>query len=239
MMVMPPIAVLAGGIAERMWPLTKTIPKAMLPVAGEPFIAHQLRLFRREGIERVVLCLGHLGAPIEEFVADGARFGLTVAYSHDGVRRLGTGGAVHKALPLLGDEFLLIYGDSYLDVAFGPIVEAFRRQGLPALMTILHNQGRWDTSNVELVDRRIAKYAKEPTVQMSHIDFGLAVLTRAVFAEVPAGVAFDLSALYQRLVRQRKLAAYEVMQRFYEIGSPSGLKETEAYLCQHLSKGHA
>src|SRR6266481_3446322 len=114
---MPPIAVIAGGLATRMGDRARTTPKSMLVVAGEPFIAHQLRLFRREGLERVVLCVAHLGDQIEDFVGDGAKFGLSVNYSPDGETLMGTGGAVKKALPLLGDEFFITYGDSYLDIA--------------------------------------------------------------------------------------------------------------------------
>jgi NDP-sugar pyrophosphorylase family protein len=227
---MPSIAVIAGGIAQRMRPLTETVPKALLSVAGEPFIAHQLRLFRREGVDQVVLCVGYLGEKIEEFVGDGNRFGLNVRYSYDGDRRLGTGGAIRKALPLLGNDFLLIYGDSYLDIGFAPIVEAFRSYGSPALMTILHNLGRWDTSNVEFADGRIVDYSKQPTARMAHIDYGLAMLSAAVFADVAMPDEFDLAVLYQRLLAQNQLYGYEVTQRFYEIGSPAGLAETDAYL---------
>jgi NDP-sugar pyrophosphorylase family protein len=232
-----PIAVIAGGMAERMRPLTQTIPKSLLRVAGEPFIAHQLRLFRREGIERVVLCVGYLGAAIEEFVGNGAQFGVKVAYSYDGDRRLGTGGAVRKALPLLGDEFLVIYGDSYLDISFGPIVDAFRQRGQPALMTVLHNEGRWDTSNIEFIDGRIIEYSKQPTPRMAHIDYGLAMLRAGAFAESPDGMTFDLASLYRRLIELGLLTVYEVTRRFYEIGSPGGLAETEAYLLAIVKKG--
>lgn len=230
MTLMPPIAVIAGGLATRMKPLTEKIPKSMLEVAGEPFIAHQLRLFVRERINRVVLCLGYLGEMVRDFVGDGARFGLEVAYSFDGTPLMGTGGAVRRALPFLGPEFLVTYGDSYLDIPYAPIVDAFRTSGTTALMTVFHNAGQWDTSNVEFVDGRILDYTKQPTDRMAHIDYGLSMLTAETFAKTPADAPFDLAILYQRLVRENRMAGFEVSQRFYEIGSPAGLKELDTYL---------
>jgi NDP-sugar pyrophosphorylase family protein len=237
MMSMPPIAVLAGGLARRMRPHTETIPKSMLVLAGEPFVAHQLRLFRRQGIERVVLCIGHLGNVIQDFVGDGRRFGIEVTYSADGEQPLGTGGALRKALQLLPDEFLVIYGDSYLDMPFGALVAAYRRSRLPAFMTVLHNTGRWDTSNVEFVNGRILAYCKDPTPQMRHIDHGLALLHSRVFA-ITDKTCFDLGDLYTKLVQRAELGGYEVDSRFYEIGSPRGLADTDAYLRAKVGKQH-
>src|SRR5262249_38190571 len=149
----------------------------------QPFIAHQLKLFRREGITKVVLCVGHLFEQIYEFVGGGDRFGLSVSYSLDGPTLLGTGGALKKSLPNLGPEFLVTYGASYLDISYAPVVEAFRASGRPALMTVLHNQNRWDASNVEFADGRIIHYSKAATRCMSHIDYGLSVFKAEVFEE--------------------------------------------------------
>lgn len=227
---MPPIAVIAGGLATRMKPLTETIPKSMLVVAGEPFIAHQLRLFARNGIQLAVLCVGYLGDAIRDFVGTGARFGLEVAYAYDGPRLMGTGGALRKALPLLGPEFLVTYGDSYLDIPYKPVVDAFRLSGAVALMTVFRNDGRWDTSNVEFVDGRIVDYTKQPTPRMAHIDYGLSMLRADIFNGTPDDTPFDLAVLYRRLVQDGRMAGFEVFDRFYEIGSPIGLSELDAHL---------
>ena len=234
---MPPIAVLAGGLATRMRPLTEKIPKSMLEVAGEPFVAHQLRLFRREGITRVVMCVGYLSEMLEEFVGDGSRFGLQVTYSRDGEKLLGTGGALLRALPQLGDEFLVTYGDSYLDIPYPPVVQTFQMSGLSALMTVLHNRGKWDTSNVEFDGKHIIIYSKQPTGRMEHIDYGLSVLKRDVFGGKLPGQPFDLASVYRDLVSAGDMAGYEVTQRFYEIGSPDGLAEINAYLGQNEPAG--
>jgi len=233
---MPPIAVLAGGLATRMQPATLSAPKSMLEIAGEPFIAHQLRLFRREGVERVVLCLGYLGEQVAAFVGDGGRYGLQAAYSYDGDVLLGTGGALRRALPLLGNEFLVTYGDSYLDIRFRPVVEAFRAASAGGLMTVFRNAGRWDASNIEFADGRIIDYSKNPTPRMSYIDFGLTMLSAAALATSAEGEAFDLADVYRRLVHEDRMAGLEVERRFYEIGSLGGMAETEAYLRRQVAE---
>jgi NDP-sugar pyrophosphorylase family protein len=233
---MPPIAVLAGGLATRMQPATLSVPKSMLEIAGEPFIAHQLRLFRRQGIERVVLCLGYLGEQVSAFVKDGGRYGLQTAYSYDGDVLLGTGGALRRTLPLLGDEFLVTYGDSYLDIPFRPVVDEFRASSTCGLMTVLRNDGRWGTSNIEFADGRIIDYSKKPTPRMTYIDYGLTMLSASALATFAEGKAFDLADVYRGLVQQGRMAALEVKHRFYEIGSPAGMAETQTYLRQQMTK---
>jgi NDP-sugar pyrophosphorylase family protein len=228
---MPPLALLAGGLATRLRPLTEQVPKAMIEVAGEPFIAHQLRLARREGISRVVLCVGYLWEPIRDFVADGRRFGLHVDYAVDGPKLLGTGGALRKALDKLGPEFLVMYGDSWLDTAFPPIVNAFRESGKSALMTVFRNDGRWDRSNVWFENGEIKRYDKRETLpQMHYIDWGLSVITADVLLREPTDTPFDLAEMFSALVQRNELAGYEVKTRFYEIGSAEGLAETDALL---------
>jgi NDP-sugar pyrophosphorylase family protein len=228
---MPPLALLAGGLATRLRPLSEQVAKGMIKVAGEPFIAHQLRLLRRESITRVVLCLGYLGQQIEDFVCDGSKFGLSVEYCYDGDTPLGTGGALRRALGQLGAEFLVMYGDSWLDASFAPVVDAFRSSGKLALMTVYRNFDRWDRSNVWFEDSRIPAYDKEKRLpQMQHIDWGLSVTKGEVLAAEPADTAFDLATIYSGLAQKGDLAGYEVATRFYEIGSLEGLRETDALL---------
>ncbi len=226
---MLPAAILAGGLGTRLHPLTREIPKALVEVRGEPFIAHQLRLLRGRGLERVVLCLGHLGEQVRAFVQDGARFGLRADYSFDGPALLGTAGALRQALPLLGEAFFVLYGDSYLPCDYRAVEDAFRTAARPALMTVFRNDGQWDASNVEFEAGRILAYDKRnPTPRMRHIDYGLGVLTRSTLEAIPC--PYDLAALYQDLLRRGHLAACEVHKRFYEIGSFEGLHQLEQYL---------
>ncbi|HTF72622.1 MAG TPA: nucleotidyltransferase family protein [Edaphobacter sp.] len=223
-------AILAGGLAKRLRPLTETIPKSLVPVNGEPFVAHQLRLLRTSGFERIVMCVGHMGEMVRDVVGDGAPFGLQVEYSWDGPVQLGTGGAITKALPYLGEEFFVMYGDSYLPCPYQSVEATFLAARKQGLMTVFRNEGQWDASNVEFRDGRIAAYDKEHrTPHMHHIDYGLGVFKRSVFAELPA-VSCDLAAIYQGLLAHNELAAFEVRERFYEVGSFEGIHTLSSYL---------
>ena len=226
-----PVAILAGGLAKRLRPLTETIPKALVDFNGTPFIAHQLHLLKKSGIEKVVICAGHLGEMIREYVGDGSRFGVHATFSFDGGRLLGTAGAIKKALPLLGDTFFVLYGDSYLICPYRGIQKEFYVSGKLGLMTVYKNDGAWDTSNVEFADGQILVHNKEnKTDRMRHIDYGLGVFKASAFEMVPENEAFDLSRLYILLIEKGELAAFEVRRRFYEIGSFEGLKEFRCFL---------
>lgn len=226
-----PVAILSGGLATRLRPLTEAIPKALLELNGEPFIAHQLRLLSSRGIERVVLCVGYRGEMIRDFVGDGGRFGLHVAVVFDGPILLGTAGAIRHAVPLLGENFFVLYGDSYLPCDYSAVCSAFLRSGKPGLITVFRNEGQFDTSNVEFRDGQILRYDKKnSTPEMHHIDYGLGAFHADVFTALPEGVPCDLATVYQNFLSAEELAAFEVPERFYEIGSLQGIEETAAYL---------
>ncbi len=226
-----PVAILAGGLAKRLRPLTEVIPKALVDVHSEPFIAHQLRLLSSNGIKRVIMCVSYLGEIIQTAVGDGKRFGVQVEFSFDGPRLLGTAGAIKKALPLLGESFYVVYGDSYLPCDYRMIQTAYEKSGRVALMTVFKNDGRWDRSNVEFSGGQIMSYDKKnQTPMMRHIDYGLGVFNQAAFGMVPGDQPYDLAMLYQNLLNQGELAAYEVSERFYEIGTFAGLEEMRRYV---------
>jgi NDP-sugar pyrophosphorylase family protein len=226
-----PVAILAGGLGTRLRPLTESVPKALIPVAGIPFLAHQLRLLRASGLRRVVLCVGHLGHMIKSEFGDGASHNVDLSYSFDGDRLLGTGGALRRALPLLGQRFFVLYGDSYLPIDYQPVARAFLKSKCPALMTVFRNEGRWDSSNVIFSEGRIVKYRKgDPLPEMQHIDYGLAVLRAETLADWPVDQPFDLAEVYQMLATEGRLAGFEVTERFYEIGSVAGCADLERFL---------
>ena len=228
---MLPIAILAGGLATRLHPVTEKIPKSLLEVNGEPFLAHQLRLLAARGIRRATLCVGYLGELIEAYAGDGRRFGIELTYSPDGPTLRGTAGAVAQARPLLGESFFVLYGDSYLPCDYRAVEQAFQQAGRPALMTVHHNEDRWDASNIQFEDGRIVAYNKRlRTSSMRHIDYGLGVFHHSAFDEVPEWGSHDLAELYQGLLARRQLAGYEVPQRFYEAGSFAGIQELSEYL---------
>lgn len=224
------VAILAGGLATRMRPVTERIPKSMIEVAGRPFIEHQLELLQTENVRNVVLCVGHLGEMIQAHIGDGKQFGLSVSYSFDGERLLGTGGALRLALPLLGRDFFVLYGDSYLDIAYASVQAAYRDSGQPALMTVFRNESQWDTSNVLFDGTRVVRYDKRhPTPDMKFIDYGLGILNSNLL-KAASSDAFDLSDVYAALADDGQLAGFEATKRFYEIGTPSGLAVTDGHL---------
>jgi len=228
---MLPFALLAGGLGTRLGELTRSSPKALIPVAGEPFIAHQLRLLESKGVRKVVLCTGHRATPIQDFVGDGSRFGVHVTYSLDGPQLLGTGGALRKALPFLGESFAVLYGDSYLDTDYAAVVTAFQKSARPALMTVFRNEDRWDKSNALFKDGIVARYDKrQPTPEMAYIDYGLNFLRADTLKGRSPSEPFDIADVFTELAARGDLSGFEVTERFYEIGSPEGLAETEAFL---------
>lgn len=224
----PRLALLAGGLATRLHPLTLDTPKSLIPIAGEPFLAHQLRRLHQNGLHEIVICCGHLGDQVEAFAGSGNRFGLSIEYSRDGDQLLGTGGAIRAALPLLGSRFLIMYGDSWLSQPIEPVWRAYSESGRPALMTVFRNENRWGTSNVDYRNGIVMRYHRNGAPSgMHYIDYGL----QAIEAELIAGwhaPAFDLSGVWPSLADYGLLAGYEARARFYEIGSLSGLRETEA-----------
>lgn len=225
------VAILSGGKATRLYPITKEIPKAMLELAGKPFIFHQLEMLKCSGVGRVVVCAGHFGQILEDYIRAENNFGLTVDFSFDGDKLLGTAGAIKKALPLLGNSFAVMYGDSYLTEDFRPIADFFVSSGKKGLMTVFKNEGKWDVSNIVYTDGKILKYDKKQiTPEMKYIDYGLLFFKPAAFSKIIDGQVYDLADLCVDLINEDQMAGYEVKQRFYEIGSFKGLEETKQYL---------
>jgi NDP-sugar pyrophosphorylase family protein len=226
-----PVAILAGGLATRLRPITEKIPKALVTVAGQPFLAHQLGLLHTSGIRKVVLCVSYRGEMIEQEFGNGSSLGMELRYSYDGADLLGTGGALKKALPLLRDKFLVLYGDSYLPIDYTGPARAFAASGKPALMTVFRNDNRWEPSNVWFEKGEIRRYQKKQlTPEMKHIDYGLGGLSSETLSPWPDGKTFDLADVYQDLIGKQLLAGFEVDRRFYEIGSPNGLADLDAML---------
>lgn len=226
-----PVAILAGGYATRLRPITEKIPKLLVTVAGEPFFSHQIRLLRESGLTRLVVCAGHLGEKIVEHYGDGAKFGVGIEYSFDGPKLLGTGGALIRALPKLGEAFYVLYGDSYLPTDYKAVGDHFIRSGRLGLMTVFKNDGQFDASNVQFEAGQIVAYDKQNrTPKMRHIDYGLGAFRLGAFEGFPRDAAVDLADVQKALLARGELAGYEIRERFYEIGSPEGLAELDRHL---------
>jgi len=228
-----PVALLAGGLATRLRPITEKIPKLLIEVAGEPFFSHQIRLLKAAGLTRIVLCVGYLGEQITKLYGDGSKYGLEIKYSFDGPKLLGTGGALIQALPLLGHTFYVLYGDSYLPINYRRIGSQFISSGKEGLMTVYKNEGLYDSSNVWFESGEIKRYDKKvKRPEMKHIDYGLGLFKAAAFDGFSRSEVVDLAEVQMKLVSNQQLCGYEMQERFYEIGSIEGLKELNTLLAK-------
>jgi NDP-sugar pyrophosphorylase family protein len=226
-----PVAILAGGLATRLKPITEKIPKLLVEVAGEPFFTHQIRLLKKSGLRRLVLCVGYLGERIVERYGDGSSLDVSIEYSFDGPTLLGTGGALVKALPKLGDAFYVLYGDSYLPIDYLAVGRAFLESGKLGMMTVYENSERFDSSNVWFEGGAIRAYDKKNKIPaMRHIDYGLGAFKRSAFDGFPRDRVVDLSDVQKALLGRKELAGFEITQRFYEVGSHAGLQELDKLL---------
>jgi MurNAc alpha-1-phosphate uridylyltransferase len=228
--------VLAGGFATRMRPRTLTVPKAMIEVAGRPFVEWQLELLARAGLRDIVMCIAHLGESLRAHVGDGARFGVRVAWSEEGPKLLGTAGALRAALPLLAATFLVTYGDSYLPFDYSqPLRTLEAHHDCDGVMAVYKNDDKWDSSNV-LTDGvwvlRYEKGAQDPA--LDHIDYGATALRREVIAALPSGEPSGLDRLQHELADRKRLRACVARDRFFEIGSPEGLAALELHFKTHI-----
>jgi NDP-sugar pyrophosphorylase family protein len=234
--VLPPVCILAGGLGTRLGERVRDTPKPLLEVAGEPFLVHQLRLLAAYGARDVVLCVGYRGEQIASRIGS-ERFGARVQYSFDAPGLDGTLGAIRRAQALLGERFLVLYGDTYLRIDYADVARVWRDSELPAVMCVLRNEGRWDTSNVIYRDGRVLSYDKRsPTPDMQWIDYGLGGLTADALALADREES-DLADLYRRLATHGRLCGYEATERFYEIGTPAGLAEADAFLRRAATPG--
>lgn len=229
-MKLPPVVILAGGLATRLYPMTRNIPKSMVEIAGKPFIHYQLLMLKNGGISDVLVCIGNLGYQIRDYVGDGSKWGIRVIYSNDSDKLLGTGGAIKKALPNLPSVFFIVYGDSYLNVDFAQVMNQFKDSNKLAILTIYHNKNNFDRSNIAFKNGEILEYSKVQSREMEYIDYGLSILNKKIFNYWPEGVAFDLGDVYKKLILSNELCAFEATKRFYEIGSPKGLEEFKGYI---------
>ncbi len=228
--------ILAGGLATRMLPATATVPKWLLPVAGRPFAHWQLEWLAANGVTSAVCCIGHLGEQIVDTIGGGETFGLDLRYSTDGPELVGTAGALRLAADrgLLPEQFVVLYGDSYLPIEIDPVWATFHELGLPALMTVYLNQNEHDRSNASFDGVLVTRYSKQAqpagAEPFEFIDYGLGCLDRSVLDHVSAGTPTDLASVYEILAERSLLGGHQVDQRFYEVGSPSGLRDLEDLL---------
>lgn len=228
---MLPVALLAGGLGTRIRSLTGgRLPKALVPVAGRPFIDWKLKELTTQGVEEVVLLVGHGATELEEHVGTGARHGVRVSYVYDGATLQGTGGALRRALDRLPTAFWVGYADTLLQVPMRAVEDQFQRGRYTGAMTVLRNEDAGEPSNVSVTGDVVTAYSKPAaTGTHAYIDYGLLILTSSAFDAAPEG-PFDLSEIVWRLIAQRGLMAFEVTEPFRDIGTPAAHAATEAWL---------
>jgi NDP-sugar pyrophosphorylase family protein len=220
------MVILAGGLGTRLRPLTSDVPKALIPIGGKPFLHHQIELLKSQGIRDIVLCVGHLADMVKDYFGDGRWLGVRIRYSEEEGSLLGTAGAIKKAEPLLGNDFFLMYGDSYLMIDYQEVMRYFRCFHRMGLMVVWKNRDRLERSNVAVEANLVTAYNKDQkSPGMAYINYGLSVLRKEALLFIPPERPFSQEEFYQILIDQRELLAFEVEQRFYEIGSPKGLEE--------------
>jgi len=225
------MAILVGGVATRLRPLTDGVPKSLIRIHGKPFLEYQLDLLRRSGVTDIVLCLGYLGEQIESHFGGGRQFGVSIRYSYDGEQLLGTAGALKKAENLLESSFFVMYGDSYLLLDFAAVASYFTASDKLGLMVVYKNYDRYDSSNTVIEGNLVKRYSKkEKTPDMIYIDYGASMLMREALEQVPPGEVYPLEELFAQLIKREELLAYEVSERFYQIGTPDGLEEFRKYI---------
>lgn len=222
------VAILAGGLGTRLAPLTETVPKPMVPVAGKPFLEHEIGLLKRSGIDHFVLCVGHLGEQVEAYFGDGSRWGVEVRYSYDGPKLLGPAGALKKAGPLLGERFFVTYGDAYLRADYQGMMKALVASGKLGVMAVYENHGKYGKSDVVVEGGRVVRYDKGGKgAGMDWVNFGVSALRKRSLDLVPAGRECGEEEFYGELIKRGELLAFPVSNRFYEIGTPASLAEFE------------
>jgi NDP-sugar pyrophosphorylase family protein len=224
------VAILTGGLATRLGDLTRNKPKSMLKIRGKTFLEYQLELLKRAEIKNIVLCIGHMGEQIERHFGNGRNYGVNIEYSLED-KLLGTAGALKKAEALLNEVFFTMYGDSYLFLDFPAAMRYFKSQNKLALMTVYRNYDRYARSNTVVEGNSVKNFSKkERTGGMVYIEYGANIFNKDALRMIPENQFYSLDDVFHRLVEMDELLAFEVKERFYEIGSPQGVKEFEEYI---------
>jgi histidinol-phosphate phosphatase family protein len=223
--------ILAGGRGERMRPWTDLRPKPMLEIAGKPFLEHLIELLRDQGFERVLLLLGYLPEPVQNYFGDGRRWGVRIEYSVTGVEDL-TGQRLRQAEAKLDDCFLLLYCDNYWPLRMDRMWERFLAANVPAMLTVYSNKDDYtkDTLKVDAAGF-VTHYDKQRrTAGLKGTEISYAILRKELLRRLPAGnVSFE-EALFPALAQERQLAAYLTDHRYYSIGGLARLPLTEIFL---------
>lgn len=233
---MLPVVILSGGLGTRLGKLAEHLPKSLIEICGKPFIEWQLKLLVSHGVKRIIYCTGHMSDKIKERISQCNIYDLEIDFSEDGKSLLGTGGAIRNALEFLPEEFIVLYGDSYLEMDYKKFCADFNDPEISALMSVYKNSNKLDRSNILLKNGIIEKYQKFNSLpEMEYIDYGATIYRRSCFQEFSKGKPFDLADLIQKLVKSRQISGFEVEKRFYEVGSLRGIEDFVTYIEERIN----
>ena len=229
------VVVFMGGLGTRLGVAYRDAPKSMVDVHGKPFFHYPLQVLKRQGFRRFVFCVGFKADPIQKYFEDGKKYQIQIRYVHDGEQPVGTGGALKRALPLLDENVMAIYGDSYIDFEYTKLIDQYdhlkRSDDIAAVMSVMKNKGRWGKSNASLKANGRLRYDKgHPSADMEYIDFGATVLNKQAVANRLQDGYCDLADTYKELGDQDRLGGFEVKERFYDIGTPESLQEFRNFI---------
>lgn len=214
------VVILAGGLGTRLRPLTYEIPKPMVPVKGRPFLEHQIKMLKKNGLSDFVLCVGYLGDKIKKYFKNGESLGINILYSEEKIP-LGTGGALKNAKDLLEKEFLLVYGDSFLDIDYNNLTLFFSQKGRLGITVAFANSPKIAPNNTELNDNgEIVSYNKKEEGRANCVEAGVHIFNKGILDLIPSDKTFSLEeSLLPILIQKKELAGYLTSQRYYDIGT--------------------
>lgn len=220
--------VLAAGRGERMRPITDTLPKPLVPVAGKPLIGYHLERLGRAGVRDVVVNLSWLGDRIRAALGDGRDYGLSITYSEEGPVPLETGGGVFNALPFLGPgPFLVVNGDIWSDIDYGRLALDDGANGRIVLVSNpTHNlRGDFGVEGDVVVEREVDRFTYS----------GVGVYRPAFFAGCTPG-RFPMLPLMKRAIAARLLRGELHRGEWCDVGTPERLAALDAEVRTRLAK---
>jgi NDP-sugar pyrophosphorylase family protein len=216
------IAILAGGFGTRLGNLTRDIPKPMIEIAGRPYLERVIESFARCEFRDIVLLTGYKAEAVESHFGDGAEFGVRIRYSRE-TEPLGTGGAIREARSLLGERFVMTYGDVLRYFDYGRFVSVHDRPCLAVYP-------RQSVGNADVEDGRIIRFDKRAP-ELPYIDAGFSIMPANVIDLLPKqGPCSFEEIVFPRLTAEGRLAAEIVDLDFFDIGTPEELARTRAAL---------
>src|SRR5947209_1640422 len=216
------IAILAGGFGTRLGSIAQGLPKPMIPINGRPYLERVIDSFARRGLRDIVLLTGYRAEVIEAHFEDGEKFGVNITYSRES-EPLGTGGAIREARALLGETFMMTYGDVLRYYDYDRFVTAHDEPCLAVYP-------RRTVGNADVDGDRIIRFDKHAP-ELPYIDAGFSLMPSSIIDRLaPSGACSFEESIFPLLAAKRRLACEIVDLNFFDIGTPEELSRTNSGL---------